>query len=343
VSKDQIQPGRNAVRLISLMREAVRRCCMNLSGLQVLTEAASGSYVVTPLLAAMAGARRVFAVTKTTRHGTRDQIRQTTMALARRADVQDRIEIINETTAEIIQQVDIITNSGHVRPIDARMVALMKPTAVISLMYEAWEFRESDVDLETCRRQGITVAGTNERHPNIDVFSYLGIMAVKLLLDAGVAVYRSRILVICDNPFAPHIVRGLTGAGAEVDLIEHLGEIDQTRIEGTLDALLLATHPGRNPPLGLRQARQLADRWPGAVLAQFWGDVEREELAVAGIPCWPGIPPHAGHMGILPSDIGPEPIIRLQAGGLKVGGVLIESVRSNIREDWEYVDEFKTT
>jgi len=27
-------------------------------------------------------------------------------------------------------------------------------------------------------------------------------------------------------------------------------------------------------------------------------------------------------MGILPSDIGPEPIIRLQTGGLKVGEIL---------------------
>jgi hypothetical protein len=343
VRKDHTQPGRNAERLISLMREAVDRCGIVLSGLQVLTEAASGSYVVTPVLAAMAGAQRVFAIAKTTRHGTQEQIRQTTTALARCAEVEDKIEIIDEITADIIQQVDIITNSGHVRPIDARMIEMMRPLAVIPLMYEAWEFRESDVDLEACRRKGIAVAGTNERHPNVDVFPYLGIMAVKLLLDAGVAVYRSRILVVCDNPFAPHILRGLRGAGAEVNSIEDLGEIDQTSIEGALDAVLLAVHPSRNSPLGLPQANQLARRWPGAVLAQFWGNVEREGLAMAGVPCWPRTPPHAGHMGILPSEVGPEPIIRLQAGGLKVGQVLIESIRSGIREEWQYVDEFAST
>ena len=32
--------------------------------------------------------------------------------------------------------------------------------------------------------------------------------------------------------------------------------------------------------------------------------------------------PRPGHMGVLPSAIGPEPIIRLQAGGLKVGQLL---------------------
>ena len=47
------------------------------------------------------------------------------------------------------------------------------------LMYEAWEFRAQDVHLEAWSCDGIRVAGTNERHPAVDVFSYLGIMANK--------------------------------------------------------------------------------------------------------------------------------------------------------------------
>ena len=67
----------------------------------------------------------------------------------------------------MVAQADIITNSGHVRPIDAEMIGWMKPTAVIPLMYEAWEFRDADLDLAACQRRGIVVAGTNERHPAI--------------------------------------------------------------------------------------------------------------------------------------------------------------------------------
>jgi hypothetical protein len=37
---------------------------------------------------------------------------------------------------------------------------------------------------------------------------------------------------------------------------------------------------------------------------------------------WPAETPRPGHMGILPSALGPEPIVRLQSGGLKVGQVL---------------------
>src|SRR5690606_1365873 len=55
-------------RLVPLMRAAIARCRLDLSGLTVLTEAASGAYVVTPVLAALAGAARVIAVTRTTRY-----------------------------------------------------------------------------------------------------------------------------------------------------------------------------------------------------------------------------------------------------------------------------------
>ena len=132
-------------------------------------------------------------LTKSSRYGTIEQVKTLTQQLADIAGVSGRIEFITEKTQDIVAQADIITNSGHVRPINTEMIGWMKPTAVIGLMYEAWEFRPEDVDLIACRLKDIQVAGVNERHPAVDVFSFLGIMAVKLLLDAGIAVYTSHI------------------------------------------------------------------------------------------------------------------------------------------------------
>jgi hypothetical protein len=70
------------------------------------------------------------------------------------------------------------------------------------------------------------------------------------------------------------------------------------------------------------EAKLLSEKAPGTVLVQYWGDADRLALAAAGVPVWPVIAPSAGHMGVLPSAIGPEPVIRLQAGGLKVGQLL---------------------
>jgi len=47
----------------------------------------------------------------------------------------------------------------------------------------------------------------------------------------------------------------------------------------------------------------------------------------AWVAVWPLSPPKPGHMGILPSAVGPEPIVRLQVAGLKVGESLSRARR----------------
>ncbi len=59
----------NQRRVFRLIDEAIERLGLQLSGLRVLTEAASGAFVVTPLIAARAGASRVHAVTTDSVHG----------------------------------------------------------------------------------------------------------------------------------------------------------------------------------------------------------------------------------------------------------------------------------
>lgn len=53
-------------RLICEANDSLR---LNLEGLIVLTEAASRNYVVTPIIAAMAGAKTVYAITADSQYG----------------------------------------------------------------------------------------------------------------------------------------------------------------------------------------------------------------------------------------------------------------------------------
>jgi hypothetical protein len=308
------------------MRAAVERLRLDLRGLTVFTEAATGAYAVTPVLAAMAGAERVWALTRPSRYGSTAEVMAQTGELAQLAGVDGNLRFITEKSRDIVARADIVTNSGHVRPIDAEMVGWMKPGAVVPLMYEAWEFRDTDLDLAACRLRGIPVAGTNERHPEVNVFAFLGLMAVRMLLDAGIEVYGARILLLCDNPFAPFISRGLADAGAEVETAPSLAAASADPLR---DAVLVALTPQDSPVMADADAAILAATQPQAVVAQFWGDLDRQALARRGVQFWPASAPAPGHMGILPSHLGPEPIIRLQSGGLKVGEVMARAVREN--------------
>src|SRR5262245_42376373 len=184
----------------------VREIRLDLRGLHVLTEAATGAYVVTPVLAAVAGAR-VTALTKESPYGTVRQVRDETEALARELGVAERITIVTALSPNVIASADIVTNSGHLRPLDAAFIQHLKRGAVIPLMYENWEFRAADVDLAACQKRCVLVGGTNEKHAELRVFDYLGMLAVRGLLDCEVPVALSRILLVCDNPFGLFIAR----------------------------------------------------------------------------------------------------------------------------------------
>ncbi len=324
-----MRPGLDPRRLIRLMSAAIDRCSLDLSGLTVLTEAASGAYVVTPVLAAMAGAD-VYALAGGNAYASSAELQKLTVELARLAKVADRIQLVYRKDPAIVGAADIVTNSGQVRPIDADMVALMKPSSVVPLMYESWEYRHSDVDLQACRSRNIMVAGTNERHPSVDVFSFLGQMAIMQLHEAGVAVRGSQLLLLCDNDFGPFIMRDLESAGADV---RQARQLTADALAADCDAVILAMHPRAEPAFTAVEARLLSQRAPGAILVQYWGDADRASLKATGVPVWPAETPRAGHMAILPSALGPEPIVRLQSGGLKVGQILAGGLDRASSED----------
>jgi hypothetical protein len=331
-------PGFEPQRLLRLVRETVSACDLDLSGYTVMTEAASGAYAVTPIAAALAGANKVIAVTRTTRYGHAADIENNTHMLAAMAGIEPGIISVVETKDKAaLASADIVTNSGHVRPLDAEAIGCLKPTAVVPLMFESWEIQAGrfDVDLAALQARGIATAGTNERHPNVDVFSYLGLMAVKSLLEAGVAPYRARIAVLCDNAFAEYLRRGLEGVGAIVSLA---ADFETLREGPRPDVLLVSQRPCWKPVLTSEDALWLARNAPDALIAQFWGDLDRPMLDTLGLRYWPRIAPSPGHMAVLPSAIGPEAIIRLQVGGLKVAQVLLKPIEQRTAADMEYVD-----
>src|SRR5450755_3334583 len=99
--------------LIDKLIRQVNALQLNLKGKTVLTEAASGAYIVTPVLAAIAGAK-VFAFSKTTRYGKVEEVFASTKELADTfKEFPLDIHFVNSINSAIVAEADMITNAGH--------------------------------------------------------------------------------------------------------------------------------------------------------------------------------------------------------------------------------------
>jgi len=317
----------NPARLVALIRATIDFLALDLSGLTVLTEAASGPYVVTPVIAALTGAARVIALTGGSRYATAEQVSAQTRALERLCDLPaEAVEIHNGRTPDLFAAADIVTNLGFVRPIDAAVVASLKPTAVVPLMCEAWEFRPGDVDAAACRARGIPVIGTNESYPGLDVFAYCGWLALKMLFDAQIGVHKSRLLVISTDQFGPVIANRLAQAGANVRQRATL-RAATADLTGA-DAVIIADYARQDMiigPGGDVTTAELAAACPGATVVQFVGQVDAASLTAAGIHVYPGSELGPRRMALTLAGLGPRPVIELHAAGMKVGELAARS------------------
>jgi hypothetical protein len=322
----------NPERVERLMRSAVSRLDLDLSGISVLTEGASGNFVVTPLIAAIAGSPHVVALSADSRYGRASEIAEYIRGWAVRLGVADRIEMTTDRLRAREAGCSLITNLGFVRPIDAGLVECSPADAVVALMWEPWEFRPEDVDLKVCRDRGIPVLGTCETDIRVGTFRYVGLIVLKLLLESALEVDGSNILVVGASPFLQPTIDVLRRNGANVTAIA----MDDGGLEHAVsrrpfeeyDAVALVDHRSRKTivgPGGLFAPEQMIGT--GVRLVHVCGVVDDDALAAAGIQKIPPRRVSAGYMTLTTDYVGPRPVIDLHAAGLKVGEIVVRSFR----------------
>src|ERR1035437_2731056 len=107
----------------ALIGKLIRKYELDLSGLTVFTEAATGSYRYTSLIAALAGAKQVYAVAADSKYGQKEIVKDQTLREAEASGVHDKITILFGKDGECLSHSDIVTNLGFVRPITSEMVS----------------------------------------------------------------------------------------------------------------------------------------------------------------------------------------------------------------------------
>ncbi len=319
-------------RLARLARSAVSRMQLGLNGQRVHTEAASGPFAATALVAALAGASEVVAVTRDSRWGRATETIARGRELAERLGVAGTIRYEEGEAARFAEGCDVVTNLGFVRPIDAALISRLSPRACIALMWEPWEFRPEDIDLAASRQYGVPVIGTAETHPQVRTFEYIGPTVGRLLLESGIEILGSKLLLSGSDPFGAATEKWLTGAGAEVcraSADEWAGVVESggLAVSGApLDAVVIVEHRLHQEIIGARHAAALEIlSASGTPVIRVCGGVDHAALRERGVTLVPDTQVSSGYMAVTTAYAGSRPVVDLHAAGLKAASTVVRA------------------
>ncbi len=310
----------NPKRLVKLIWDIIAFLELDLSGMTILTEAASGPYVVTPVIASLAGAKQVLALTHDSRYATTDAVIAQTRALEELCDIKSKVDIYTERSLDLFARADIITNLGFVRPIDAEAITVMKSTAVIPLMCESWEYRLGDVDLDACKTIEIVVLGTNEDYAGLEIFAYTGWLCMKMLFEAQIEIHKSKLLIVSSDKFGMVIEKRLRSSGVLARTVSSLRDVINKDLR-EIDAVIVADYTRNDTIIGEGgdiSPSMLAGAIPHATVIQFAGQIDVDGLVANGCRVYPGIKIGPNRMALTLSHLSPRPVVELHAAGLKV-------------------------
>jgi len=318
-------------RAIKKIKIAVSKLQLDLSEQTILTEVGSNEYVYIPIIAAIAGAKKVFAWTRDTQYGLAQDIIKECQFILTQLDLLNKVDFyVGEFNQTHIEQADIITNSGFLRPLDETKLKFSKKGVVIPLMYEKWELRETDVDSVYCKTRNIKLAGTWENHPDLMVFEHVGPLAIKMALNSGFEVYRNKIIVWSNDHFGEVAENAFNKFGAtkvvrttdEKTLLENadadfifLCDYDELRNYSNNEVFDVNELLKRNKEIGL---------------VHLYGKLDYLKLSESICLVYPKFDGKESIMTHTLSYVGMNPIIDLQVAGFKVAQLMKEGGESDI-------------
>ncbi len=325
-------------RFVFCIENAIKKFNVNLSDRRVLTEAATGNYVCTPVLAALAGAE-VFAYAKESKYGTVDEINEQIFRVSSKLGITTNINIITDLELFDLSTIDVLTNTGFLRPISKTIINRLKSTCVIPLMWEPWEFREDELDIVACLERGIKVYGTNESDPRLQTMDYIGFIALYFLLKEKRTPNSTSTLIVGCEKFNRAINKVLKANGYNTTSVL-TKEYSALNIE-IFDSIIIAEY--ERPTIivsdddnALIKSSELNDNH---LIIHIAGNVNLENV---NCRFYPEKPAPFRYMSYTTDFIDPAAVVDLHCAGLKVAeGMVVANEKKLSSEMYKFFMESK--
>jgi len=319
-------------RAIKIIKQYNEILSFNLCGFTVFTEVGSNNYLYSPIIPLLCGADHVFAFVKDTKFGKAEKIKKECIEIADFLGISDKLTIgENDFVYEWLSKADIITNSGMLRPLDKNKLSYIKKGAVIPLMFEAWEFRESDLDLTESKKLGIKIAGTWENHPKIRVFDSVKMLCLKMAFEAGYEIQGNTIFVWSDDHFGELILDSFKSNGAKKCYLS----TDKSLLNNVIsqvDFIFFADYDGKENLFDLIDFKNHTELSHNFGIVHLFGDINVHLFKNLGINIYPDFNGNAEQMSFTLSHVGLLPILKLQVAGYRVAYEMLKNQITSISQ-----------
>lgn len=325
-----------------LLKDIIKKLQLDLRGLIIVTECASSAYAYTTVMAALAGGK-VYSVGKDSDYGRFVENKKKTRDILSVLGILDRVEFYEKALpTELLKQVDIYLNSAMLRPIGKHIIQKLKRTAVIPLMWEAFEFRPNEIDLKACINRGIAVIGSAENNRFYNLFEYNGYMLLKMMFHLGLDVYQNRILLCGDDILGKSLFDFLVKQKlSDLDWLaaeKYSDNVTQTYDEAKhllaskkYDLIVIADLKYRKSILSEKGNISFSDlkKYQEQIkLAHISGEVDIDELQKSKIHYFPKKIAAPSYMSYQISELSNKPVFELNSIGLKVGEIAAKARRN---------------
>lgn len=323
-----------SIRNIQLCKQLISKLKLDLTGLTVATECASGAYAYTPILALLSGAQ-VISIGRDSSYGSFQDNKTNIEQIITKNNIEGKISFLEKNklnSSEVFNTVNIITNSGMIRPLNIEIIDLLPTNTVIPLMWETWEFRPTDLDIVACQTKKIPVIGTNESYEGINMFGYNSFIVLKLLFDLGIEGHNNKLLLLGGGKSGTNAYIGLKKMGLDVEWYTLDGEINSKKytflkeniLTSNFDAVINFEHEHDIQLIGKSgyiTFDELIEHNPSIVYGHICGNIDINQLKKSQLKYLPKKILPFGYMSYETTNLGDRPVLELCALGLKVGEI----------------------
>jgi len=192
-------------------------------------------------------------------------------------------------------------------------------------MWEPWEYRKEDLDLDECLKKGIKVYGTNEGDSKLRTMDYIGFIVLFFLLKQKHSPFSSNILILGNDSFSASVKKILKQNGYKYthisDYVSPYNEVND------FDAIVIVEHEKKDLLIGKNGFINGSMIKKDMSVIHICGNVVFDELKCNMIPENPAC---FGYMSYTTDYIDNQAVIDLHTAGLKVAEGMLQANYLNL-------------